>query len=111
MSARAFVLFGSLLVTAVPSLAQTPGTFEIGGFGAYTFFDDTLSLEDNVGGGGTLGIFLVRNLAIEAEGAFISTNTETGTTSMWTIPRSAGGSPTTSRSGAMPARFESAPAT
>ncbi len=78
MSARAFVLFGSLLVTAVPSLAQTPGTFEIGGFGAYTFFDDTLSLEDNVGGGGTLGIFVVRNLAIEAEGAFVSTNTETG---------------------------------
>ena len=78
MSARAFVLFGSLLVTAVPTLAQTPGTFEIGGFGAYTFFDDTLSLDDNVGGGGTLGIFVVRNLAIEAEGAFVSTNTETG---------------------------------
>jgi outer membrane protein OmpA-like peptidoglycan-associated protein len=80
MSARAFVLFGSLLVTAVPSFAQTPGTFEIGGFGAYTFFDDTLNLEDKVGGGGTLGIFVVRNLAIEAEGAFISTNTETGPT-------------------------------
>ena len=76
MSARAFVLFGSLLVTAVPSLAQTPGTFEIGGFGAYTLFDDTLHLDDNVGGGGTLGIFVVRNLAIEAEGAFISTNAE-----------------------------------
>ena len=80
MSARAFVLFGSLLVTAVPSLAQTPGTFEIGGFGAYTFFDDTLRLEDNVGGGGTLSIFVVRNLAIEAEGAFISTNRERGST-------------------------------
>ena len=31
-----------------------------------------------MGGGGTLGIFVVRNLAIEAEGAFVSTNTETG---------------------------------
>ena len=80
MHARAIVLFGSLLVTAVPSFAQSPGTFEIGGFARYAFFDDDLNLEDKVGGGGTLGIFVVRNLAIEAEGAFTSTNTETGTT-------------------------------
>ena len=80
MSARALVLFGSLLVTAVPSFAQSPGTFEIGGFARYAFFDDDLNLEDKVGGGGGLGIFLARNLAIEAEGAFTSTNTETGTT-------------------------------
>jgi outer membrane protein OmpA-like peptidoglycan-associated protein len=80
MSARAIVLFGSLLVTAVPSFAQSPGTFEIGGFARYAFFDEDLNLEDKVGGGGGLGIFLARNLAIEAEGAFTSTNTETGTT-------------------------------
>ena len=46
----------------------------------YAFFDDDLNLEDKVGGGGALGIFLVRNLALEAEGAFTSTNTETGPT-------------------------------
>ena len=81
MRGRALVLFGSFLATAAPSLAQTPGTFEIGGFGRYTFFDGALNLEDKLGGGGTLGIFVVRNLAIEAEGAYTSTSTE-GTPSL-----------------------------
>jgi outer membrane protein OmpA-like peptidoglycan-associated protein len=81
MRGRASFLFGSLLATAAPSLAQSPGTFEIGGFGRYTVFDDALNLEDKLGGGGTLGIFVVRNLAIEAEGAYTSTNTE-GATSL-----------------------------
>ena len=76
MGGRAFFLFGSLLATAAPSLAQSPGTFEIGGFGRYTVFDDALNLEDKPGGGGTLGIFFVRNLAIEAEAAYTSTNRE-----------------------------------
>jgi outer membrane protein OmpA-like peptidoglycan-associated protein len=79
MGGRAFVLFGSLLATAAPSLAQSPGTFEIGGFGRYTVFDDALNLEDKLGGGGTLGIFVVRNLAIEAEGAYTSTHPEGAT--------------------------------
>src|SRR5262245_23900404 len=79
MGGRAFILCGSLLATAAPSLAQTPGTFEIGGFGRYTIFDDTLGLEDKLGGGGTLGIFIVRNLALEAEGAYTSTNPEGAT--------------------------------
>ena len=81
MGGRAFVVFGSLLAAAAPSLAQSPGTFEIGGFGRYTVFDDVLNLEDKPGGGGTLGIFVVRNLAIEAEGAYTSTSTE-GATSL-----------------------------
>ena len=81
MRGRACFLFGSLLATAAPSLAQSPGTFEIGGFGRYTFFDSALDLEDKLGGGGTLGIFIVRNLAIEVEGAYTGTNTE-GTPSL-----------------------------
>jgi outer membrane protein OmpA-like peptidoglycan-associated protein len=81
MRGRAFFLLGSLLATAAPGLAQTPGTFEIGGFGRYTVFDDALGLEDKLGGGGTLGLFVVRNLAIEAEGAHTSTSTE-GTPSL-----------------------------
>jgi outer membrane protein OmpA-like peptidoglycan-associated protein len=76
MGKRASVLFGSLLAMATPGLAQSPGTFEIGGFGRYTFFDGALNLEDKVGGGGALGIFVVRNLALEAEAAYTSTNTE-----------------------------------
>jgi outer membrane protein OmpA-like peptidoglycan-associated protein len=79
MGGRAFMLCGSLLATAAPGLAQSPGTFEIGGFGRYTVFDDALNLEDKLGGGGTLGIFVVRNLAIEAEAAYTSTSPDGAT--------------------------------
>ena len=75
MTSRAFVLSGVLLAAAIPAAAQSPGTFEIGGFGRYTKYDDTLSLDDKAGGGGTLGIFVIRNLAIEAEGAYTKTST------------------------------------
>lgn len=74
MTSRAFVLSGVLLAAAIPAAAQSPGTFEIGGFGRYTKYDDTLSFEDKAGGGGTLGIFVIRNLAIEAEGAYTKTS-------------------------------------
>ena len=81
MSMRASALLLSVLGIAAPCVAQSPGTFEIGGFARYTFFDDALALDDQVGGGGTLGIFLLRNLALEAEGAYTSTST-TGTPSL-----------------------------
>jgi outer membrane protein OmpA-like peptidoglycan-associated protein len=74
MTSRALVLLGALLVGTMPAAAQSPGTFEIGGFGRYTKYDDTLSFEDKAGGGGTLGIFVIRNLAIEAEGAYTKTS-------------------------------------
>src|SRR5262245_11707570 len=76
MGSRAFSLLGTLAVIATPCVAQTPGTFEIGGFGRWAKFDDTLHLADKFGGGGTLGIFVVKNLAIEAEGAYTKTHTE-----------------------------------
>ncbi len=66
------------LASAGSAAAQTPGTFEIGGFARYSLFDDDLNLEDKVGGGGMLGIFLFKNLALEAEGAYTKTNPETG---------------------------------
>jgi outer membrane protein OmpA-like peptidoglycan-associated protein len=71
---------GSLLLTMLASAgsaaAQTPGTFEIGGFARYSLFDDDLTLEDKVGGGGMLGIFIIKNLALEAEGAYTKTGPE-----------------------------------
>src|SRR5262245_41778706 len=75
------VTLGSLLLTlfsAGTTAAQTPGTFEIGGFARYSLFDDDLNLEDKVGGGGMLGIFIIKNLALEAEGAYTKTNPESG---------------------------------
>lgn len=86
MSTRSILLSAFLLATAAPSAAQTPGTFEIGGFARYTFFDEDLNLEDEVGGGGTLGIFVVRNLAIEAEGAYTSTSASVGAADVTNTP-------------------------
>ena len=63
-----------LLAPIASSGAQSPGAFEITGFGRQTFFDDTLGLEDKIGGGGSLGIFLVKNFALEAEAAHTSTD-------------------------------------
>jgi outer membrane protein OmpA-like peptidoglycan-associated protein len=59
-----------LLITATAASAQTRGSYEFNGFGRYTRFDDTLGLGDKFGGGGSLGFFVLRNLALEAEGAY-----------------------------------------
>ena len=61
----AFFLFAGTEVLS----AQSPGSFEIAGFARYSFFDDALALDDQVGGGGSLGLFFIRNLEIEAEAA------------------------------------------
>jgi outer membrane protein OmpA-like peptidoglycan-associated protein len=66
--------------------AQSSGSFEITGFGRYTFYDDTLRLEDKAGGGGSLGFFFVKNLAIEAEAAYTKTNSELGALSLSNVP-------------------------
>jgi outer membrane protein OmpA-like peptidoglycan-associated protein len=63
-----------LLATVASGGAQSSGAFEITGFGRQTFFDDTLGLEDKIGGGGSLAIFFVKNLALEAEAAHTSTD-------------------------------------
>jgi len=66
----AFFLFaGTQLLSG-----QSPGSFEITGFGRYSFFDDALGLDDKVGGGGSLGFFFLRNLDIEAEAATTTTD-------------------------------------
>jgi outer membrane protein OmpA-like peptidoglycan-associated protein len=67
----AFLLFSTAAVTA-----QSSGSTEITGFGRYTRSDDALGLQNKVGGGGSLSFFVVRNLALEAEGSY--TRTEDG---------------------------------
>jgi OmpA-OmpF porin, OOP family len=66
----AFFLFAGTEVLS----GQSPGSFEITGFGRYSFFDDALGLDDKVGGGGSLGFFFLRNLDIEAEAATTTTD-------------------------------------
>lgn len=63
-----------VLATASPLAAQSAGTFEFGGFGRYAVFDDRLQLDPTFGGGGYLGLYLLRNLAVEAEGSYIKTS-------------------------------------
>jgi outer membrane protein OmpA-like peptidoglycan-associated protein len=73
-------------LVAVPAAAQRAGAVELGAFGRYTIFDDTLRLDDAFGGGGRLGVFVARNFAIEAEGSY-SEATVTGTsTRVWNVP-------------------------
>jgi hypothetical protein len=62
-----------LVIIATAAAAQTPGSYEINGFGRYTRFDNTLGPNNEFGGGGSLGFFLLSNLALEAEGAYTAT--------------------------------------
>jgi len=63
-----------LLTAASIASAQSAGTFEITGFGRFTRFDDTLRIQEELGGGGSLGFFLLPILALEAEGAYTRTH-------------------------------------
>jgi len=69
-----------MLSSADGAAAQSSGTFTIGGFARYSWFDDLtpITLEDKAGGGGTLGLFLMNNLALEGEVAYTKTNPEGG---------------------------------
>ena len=87
MIARGWVVSGALLCTVATGVAaQSPGTFEIGGFGRANFFADTLSLDRHLGGGGWLAFFPVRNLAIEAEAAYTKTRIIATSTDVSNIP-------------------------
>jgi hypothetical protein len=50
--------------------AQRPRAIEIGGFGRYTIFPDTLRLENVFAGGGRLGYFILPNLSLEGDVSF-----------------------------------------
>jgi outer membrane protein OmpA-like peptidoglycan-associated protein len=69
MRVRGLIL-ALLLTTATAASAQSAGSSEITGFSRYSRFDNTLLLDDRFGGGGSLGFFVLSNLALEAEGAY-----------------------------------------
>jgi outer membrane protein OmpA-like peptidoglycan-associated protein len=62
-----------LLAATSGAAAQSPGTFEIGGFGVARSFSDTTQVDNHLGGGGWLGIYPVRNLALHAEASYTDT--------------------------------------
>lgn len=55
------------LVAPVAVDAQSPGAIEVGGFGRFTKFADTLRLDPAVGGGGRVGLYVLKNLLAEVE--------------------------------------------
>jgi outer membrane protein OmpA-like peptidoglycan-associated protein len=70
---RTAALFLCLLT--VPLAAQSAGTFELGFFGQASYFDRSLGLDQARGGPGVrLGLFPLRNVNLEAEGAFVPTD-------------------------------------
>jgi outer membrane protein OmpA-like peptidoglycan-associated protein len=73
-----FVL-GASLTAALPSLvlAQPRGTVEVGGFGRFTQFADTLNLDSGLGGGGRAGIYIFKNLMLEMDLSYANTERTT----------------------------------
>ncbi len=63
-----FALSASLTL-AIPAsaFAQRQGALEIGGFGRYTKFADTLQLDGALGAGGRAGMYIFKNLLLEME--------------------------------------------
>jgi outer membrane protein OmpA-like peptidoglycan-associated protein len=61
----------SALLT-VPVVAQRPGTIELGGLGQFTRYDPSLLLNDGIGVGGTLAVWVARGLAVEGSATFSS---------------------------------------
>ncbi len=67
------------LITA-PAAAQRPGTIELGAFAHFTRYDPSLVLDDAIGVGGTLGVWVARNFAVEGSAAYSAPGvTPTGT--------------------------------
>jgi hypothetical protein len=62
------------LGAAVPMSAQRWRTVEVGGFGQYATFGDVLHLDDALGGGGMVGLFILPNLVAEGDIPFARTD-------------------------------------
>ena len=75
-----------LLSTAGLASAQSGGTFEITGFGRFNRFDDTLRIQEELGGGGSLGFYLLPILALEAEAAYTKTHSNASGLPITSVP-------------------------
>jgi outer membrane protein OmpA-like peptidoglycan-associated protein len=60
----------------MPVHAQQPGAVEIGAFGRYTKFESKLNFDNRLGVGGRLGVFLIRNLALEGDVTYTRTKSQ-----------------------------------
>ena len=74
---RAVSLLTALLLPH-PAAAQRGGTVELGGFGRYTIFEESLGLDDAFGGGGRLGVFLTSWLSLEGDASYADPSSAAG---------------------------------
>lgn len=60
---------GAVVALSIPAslFAQRKGALEIGGFGRFTKFADTLQIDNGLGGGGRAAVFIARNLSVEMD--------------------------------------------
>lgn len=69
----------AVIMTALPALAQDPGTVEAGLFWRGWMWGRQTQLEDNyAGAGGRLGLFLLRNLELEGAAAYCQADHTSG---------------------------------
>src|SRR5215210_5725436 len=62
------------LSTASAAAAQSAGSFDLTGFGRFTRLDNSLRIQEEAGGGGSLAFFPLANVAVEGEGAYLRTH-------------------------------------
>jgi len=74
---RMIALLG-VVVASSPAAAQKAGSVEVGAFGRYEIFDNTLDLDSKLGFGGRLGIFATRRFELEGDVSRIVTTTKYG---------------------------------
>ncbi|HVE77362.1 MAG TPA: OmpA family protein [Gemmatimonadaceae bacterium] len=82
----ALAMLAALALPATASAQITFG-FDIGGFGAFTVFDQTLGLDDDFGGGGRVGLLFGSGLAtFQVEGEMSYVNAKAGPLAVKNIP-------------------------
>src|SRR5256885_5116307 len=67
MMTRAIRFVAGALLAAPPLAAQGAGTVEIGAFARYTDFDNSLAMNNAVGVGGQVTVYLERVVAVELD--------------------------------------------
>jgi outer membrane protein OmpA-like peptidoglycan-associated protein len=73
MQMRRFMLsIATLAVAALPVRAQEAGTVEIGGFARFVDWGTSYELTNYVGAGARLGVFVAKNLELEAQGSWVA---------------------------------------
>ena len=67
-----------MLASAGPLAAQKPGAFELGIFGRFNQIDSDLNFANRAGIGGRIGVFVLKNIEVEADGSYNPTESQIG---------------------------------